>query len=107
MGVSTSDSQCIFFLLGNGYNNSRHYGRDGASYTSSQTVRTRTIHHSVLTLWDVSGAERPLIVADMPFGSCEGDKYEAMRNAQRLLKEGGADCVKIEGGRERANTSKG
>ncbi|KAF1315278.1 3-methyl-2-oxobutanoate hydroxymethyltransferase, partial [Globisporangium splendens] len=64
------------------------------------------------------GAGRPLIVADMPFGSCEGDPYEALKNAQRLLKvrpktggsdfaeEGGADCVKIEGGRERAKTIK-
>lgn len=50
------------------------------------------------------GAERPLIVTDMPFGTCEGEPYEALRNAQRLLKEGGADCVKIEGGRERAQT---
>lgn len=33
-----------------------------------------------------SGASRPLIVADMPFGTCEGDPYEALKNAQRLLK---------------------
>lgn len=41
----------------------------------------------------------------MPFGSCEGDPYEALKNAQRLLKEGGAGAVKIEGGAERAKTS--
>ncbi|RHY95148.1 hypothetical protein DYB35_004620 [Aphanomyces astaci] len=51
------------------------------------------------------GASRPLIVGDMPFGTCEGDPYEALKNAQRLMKEGGVDCVKIEGGVERANTS--
>lgn len=45
-------------------------------------------------------------MADMPFGTCEGDPYETLRNAQRILKEGGADCVKIEGGRKRADTSK-
>ncbi|KAF0712425.1 hypothetical protein AaE_012028 [Aphanomyces astaci] len=50
------------------------------------------------------GASRPLIVGDMPFGTCEGDPYEALKNAQRLMKEGGVDCVKIEGGVERANT---
>ncbi|ETW04262.1 3-methyl-2-oxobutanoate hydroxymethyltransferase [Aphanomyces invadans] len=50
------------------------------------------------------GATRPLIVGDMPFGTCEGDPYEALRNAQRLMKEGGVDCVKIEGGVERAKT---
>lgn len=41
----------------------------------------------------------------MPFGSCEGDPYEALKNAQRMLKEGGADAVKIEGGKERCATS--
>uniref|UniRef100_K3W4X2 3-methyl-2-oxobutanoate hydroxymethyltransferase n=1 Tax=Globisporangium ultimum (strain ATCC 200006 / CBS 805.95 / DAOM BR144) TaxID=431595 RepID=K3W4X2_GLOUD len=61
------------------------------------------IHHTQAVK---RGAERPLIIADMPFGSCEGDPYEALKNAQRLLKEGGADCVKIEGGRERAKTIK-
>lgn len=34
----------------------------------------------------LSGASRPLIVADMPFGTCEGDPYEALKNAQRMLK---------------------
>lgn len=52
----------------------------------------------------IRGAKRPLIVCDMPFGSCEGDRYEALRNAQRMLKEGGAGAVKLEGGKERANT---
>jgi len=50
------------------------------------------------------GASRPLIVCDMPFGSCEGNPYEALKNAQRMLKEGGAGCVKMEGGKERAKT---
>ncbi|OQR97679.1 3-methyl-2-oxobutanoate hydroxymethyltransferase [Achlya hypogyna] len=49
---------------------------------------------------------RPLLVADMPFGTCEGHRFEALKNAQRLLKEGGVDCVKIEGGVERAETIK-
>ncbi|EQC31534.1 3-methyl-2-oxobutanoate hydroxymethyltransferase [Saprolegnia diclina VS20] len=52
------------------------------------------------------GAKRPLLVADMPFDSCEGHRFEALKNAQRLLKEGGVDCVKIEGGVERAETIK-
>ncbi|CAI5741885.1 unnamed protein product [Hyaloperonospora brassicae] len=52
------------------------------------------------------GASRPLVVTDMPFGTCEGAPFEALKNAQRLMKEGGADCVKIEGGKERAETIK-
>lgn len=40
-----------------------------------------------------------LSVADMPFGSYEGpDPTKAMENAYRLLKEGGVDAVKLEGG---------
>nr|CCA21559.1 3methyl2oxobutanoate hydroxymethyltransferase putat [Albugo laibachii Nc14] len=50
------------------------------------------------------GATRPLILVDLPFGTCEGSPFEALSNAQRLVKEGGADCVKIEGGQERAKT---
>lgn len=33
-----------------------------------------------------SGATRPLILVDLPFGTCEGSPFEALSNAQRLLK---------------------
>jgi 3-methyl-2-oxobutanoate hydroxymethyltransferase len=41
---------------------------------------------------------KALIVADMPFLSYQIDLSEARRNAGRLIKEGGAEAVKIEGG---------
>ena len=44
------------------------------------------------------GAARPLIVADMPFLSHQISDSEALRNAGRLLQEGGANAVKLEGG---------
>ena len=44
------------------------------------------------------GAERALVVADMPFLSYQVNADEAVRNAGRLLKEGGAAAVKLEGG---------
>ncbi len=47
----------------------------------------------------VRGAERSLIVADMPFMSYQVDAETAIRNAGRLLQEGGAHAVKLEGGR--------
>jgi 3-methyl-2-oxobutanoate hydroxymethyltransferase len=43
-----------------------------------------------------------LLIADMPFGSYQVDTGEALRNAARLAKEGGAEAVKIEGGEKRA-----
>jgi 3-methyl-2-oxobutanoate hydroxymethyltransferase len=45
------------------------------------------------------GARRALVVADMPFLSFQVTVPEAVRNAGRLLQEGGAAAVKIEGGR--------
>ncbi|KAG7395132.1 hypothetical protein PHYBOEH_004205 [Phytophthora boehmeriae] len=61
------------------------------------------IHHTKAVK---RGATRPLVATDMPFGTCEGAPFEALKNAQRIIKEGGADCVKIEGGKERAETIK-
>jgi 3-methyl-2-oxobutanoate hydroxymethyltransferase len=40
---------------------------------------------------------RPLVVGDMPFGSYQVSDQEAVRNAIRFVKEGGADTVKLEG----------
>jgi 3-methyl-2-oxobutanoate hydroxymethyltransferase len=40
----------------------------------------------------------PLLVADLPFASYEASKREAIRTAQRFVKEGGAEAVKLEGG---------
>ena len=44
---------------------------------------------------------RAMIVGDMPFMSYQADLAEAIRNAGRLVKEGQAEAVKLEGGRLR------
>lgn len=48
------------------------------------------------------GLARAMLVADMPFMSYEHDPKEAARHAGRLVKEGGAEAVKLEGGIEMA-----
>src|ERR687891_924376 len=47
------------------------------------------------------GVERALLVADMPYGSYHTGADDAVRAALRLVKEGGAEAVKLEGGRAR------
>ena len=53
------------------------------------------VHHTAAV---VRGARRALVVADMPFLTCHTGLDDAVRNAGRLVQEGGAAAVKVEGG---------
>ena len=44
--------------------------------------------------------KRALVIVDLPFGSYQGNSKEALNSAIRIMKETGADAIKIEGGRE-------
>lgn len=57
------------------------------------------IHHTRAV---ARGAKDAFVVADMPFMSYQTSVYDAVYNAGRLMKEGRAQAVKLEGGREMA-----
>lgn len=59
------------------------------------------IHHTKAV---ARGAKNTLIVADMPFMSYQTSVYDAVVNAGRLMKEGRAQAVKLEGGKEIADS---
>jgi 3-methyl-2-oxobutanoate hydroxymethyltransferase len=61
------------------------------------------IHHSAAV---ARGAENSLVVTDMPFMSYQASVYDAVMNAGRLMKEGRAQAVKLEGGRKVAEQIK-
>ncbi len=66
----------------------------GYENTLSVTMRDMLHHLKAVTRTKLTA----LIVADMPFGSYHQSCEQAVRNAVRLVREGGADAVKLEGG---------
>lgn len=54
----------------------------------------------------VRGAERALIVCDMPFGTYQVNPTDGVRNAIRIMQETGCDALKLEGGVEIIDTVK-
>ena len=71
-------------------------------YDSTVPVTMEEMLHHVKAV--VRGTSKAHVVADMPFMSYQTGPEDALRNAGRLLKEGGAQSVKLEGGRHVAET---
>ena len=71
-------------------------------YDSTVPVTMDEMVHHIKSV--VRGTNRAHVVGDLPFLSYHADAAEAVRNAGRLLKEGGAQSVKLEGGRHVAGT---
>ena len=69
--------------------------------TTIPVTMEEMIHHTKAV---VKGTNKALIVADMPFMSYQASRENAILNAGRLLKEGGAQAVKLEGGTRSAST---
>ena len=69
-----------------------------AGYTTTLPITLdMMIYHAASV---VRAVERAFVVVDMPFGTCSGDEQVALAAAVRIMKESGADGVKIEGGEE-------
>src|SRR5947209_3093524 len=71
----------------------------GYEHTLSVTV-DEMLHHVKAVRRGVKDA---LLIADMPYGSYQVDPKDAMNNAARFVKEGGAEAVKMEGGEKRVD----
>ena len=71
-------------------------------YDSTVPVTMDEMIHHIKAV--ARGTKRAHIVGDLPFLSYQVESAEAVRNAGRLLKEGGAQSVKLEGGRRMADT---
>lgn len=69
-----------------------------AGHTSTLPITlNEMIYHGVSV---VRAVKRALVIVDLPFGTYQGNSKEALTSAIRIMKESGADAVKIEGGRE-------
>ncbi|MBI4201767.1 MAG: 3-methyl-2-oxobutanoate hydroxymethyltransferase [Chloroflexi bacterium] len=71
-------------------------------YESTVRVTMEDMLHHIKAV--MRGAQHALVIADMPFMSYQADVATAIRNAGRMLQEGGAGAVKLEGGEHMAET---
>ena len=86
------DAHCDLLLVGDSVGMAVH----GLTSTVGVTMEMMILHGQAV----MRGARRALVVIDMPFGSYEAGKEEAYANAVRILKETGAQAVKVESGPE-------
>ncbi len=70
-------------------------GRNVLGYSNELPVTMDEMLHHVKAV--ARGVERALIVGDMPFMSFQASVEDGVRNAGRMIKEGGAQAVKLEG----------
>jgi 3-methyl-2-oxobutanoate hydroxymethyltransferase len=69
-----------------------------AGHTSTLPITlNEMIYHASSVMRAV---KRALVIVDMPFGTYQGNSKEALSSAIRIMKESGADAVKLEGGKE-------
>src|ERR1700760_1220697 len=84
------DPICDLLLVGDSVGMVVH----GLPNTVGVTMEMMILHGQAV----MRGSKRAMVVVDMPFGSYEGDAQSAYANAARILKETGAQAVKLESG---------
>src|ERR1019366_1012632 len=84
------DEHCDLMLVGDSVGMVVH----GLPNTVGVTMEMMIMHGQAV----MRAARRALVVVDMPFGSYEGDVRIAYNNASRIMKETGAQAVKVESG---------
>jgi len=90
------DAVCDLLLVGDSLGMVIH----GMPNTLGVTLEHMVMHGQAV----VRGADKALVVVDMPFGSFEESPEVAFRNASRVVKETGCHAIKLEGGTEMAPT---
>ncbi len=95
--ASLFEADCDMILVGDSLNMSFAGKNDTLSATMDQMI-----YHTVAVC---NGAKNSFVVCDMPFGTYTNNT-DALNNSIRVFQETGADCVKIEGGKEKASIVK-
>jgi 3-methyl-2-oxobutanoate hydroxymethyltransferase len=90
------DPVCDVLLVGDSVGMVLH----GMDNTVGVTLEMMILHAQAV----MRGSRRAMVVVDMPFGSYEGDRHEAYANAVRVMKETGAQAIKVESGPAVAET---
>lgn len=91
-----NESNCEVILVGDSL------GMIMLGYDGTTSVTMEDMIHHIKPV--VKGAPNTFIVGDMPFGSYNISKEQAIKNANRLYKETGCDCIKLEGGADMVDT---
>jgi len=86
------DAHCDLLLVGDSVGMVLH----GLPNTVGVTMEMMIMHGQAV----MRGARKAMVVVDMPFGSYEGDPQVAHANAVRIMKETGAQGVKVESGQD-------
>ena len=96
--ASIADQHCDLLLVGDSVSMVL-YGEDS---TQNADMEMMIRHGKAVT----KTAQQAVVIVDMPYGSYESDKIEALKNAQHIMDKTKCDGIKLEGGEAQAETIK-